>query len=192
MKSDSHKEAYSAGLTTLFSATRQMSAITLSAAVGRGLPYRVVARSECDVRWPQGKVQQAYLFGDQASQGCSQPPEGTRPYLVTAYGVSEAAPAADAAPELPLLLERFGVRPTLTKGELAQKASPIELLIAGDYRQYWPMQTDSSQFASDNLYLMRTIFHPGQLLFGEADPEAVGSMKKGVKRRLTQGMGESA
>ncbi len=41
-RSDSHKEAYSAGLTTLFSATRQMSAISLSAAIEQGLPYRVV------------------------------------------------------------------------------------------------------------------------------------------------------
>jgi hypothetical protein len=39
---------------------------------------------------------------------------------------------------------------------------------------------------------MKMIFHPGQLLFGEADPEAVGTMKKGFKRRLTQGTGESA
>ena len=39
---------------------------------------------------------------------------------------------------------------------------------------------------------MKKIFHPGQLFFGEADPEAVGSMKKEVKRRLTQGTGESA
>jgi hypothetical protein len=58
--------------------------------------------------------------------------------------------------------------------------------------QYWPGQADRSHFAGDNLYLMKSIFHPGQLFFGEADPEAVGSMKKEVKRRLTQGTGESA
>jgi hypothetical protein len=52
------------------------------------------------------------------------------PILVVAYGVSEAAPAAKAAPELPVLRERFNVRPSLTKGELAQKAGPIELVLA--------------------------------------------------------------
>jgi hypothetical protein len=109
------------------------------------------------------------------------------PYLVAAVG--EAAPATEAAPELPLLRERFGVRPTLTMGDLAQNAGPIDLLIARDYRQYWPRLTDSSLFAGDNLYLMKTVFHPGQLLFGEADPEAVWTMKKGVKRRLAQGTG---
>ncbi len=112
--------------------------------------------------------------------------------MVAAYGVSEAGPAAEAAPELPLLRERFTVRTSLTKGELAQKAGPIELVIARYYMQYWPKQADHSQFAGDNLYLMKTTSHPGQLLFGEADQEAVGSMKKEVKRRLTQGTGESA
>ncbi len=53
--------------------------------------------------------------------------------------------------------------------------------------------SDSSCFAADDLHLMKTaVFHPGQLLFGEAEPEAVGTMKKGVKRRLTRGKGESA
>jgi hypothetical protein len=56
---------------------------------------------------------------------------------VAAYGVSEAAPAAEAAPELPLLQERFNMRPSLTKGILAQRAGPIELVIGRDYMQYW-------------------------------------------------------
>jgi hypothetical protein len=41
-KSDSHKEAHGASLATLFSATRQMSAIALGTAIEQGLPYRVV------------------------------------------------------------------------------------------------------------------------------------------------------
>ncbi len=61
-----------------------------------------------------------------------------------------------------------------------------------DYMQYWPRQADHSRFASDNLYLMKTTFHPGQLLFGQADQEAVGTRKKEVKRRLTKGTRESA
>ncbi len=36
------------------------------------------------------------------------------------------------------------MRPSLSKGDLAQKSSPIELVIARDYRQYWPRQADSS------------------------------------------------
>ncbi len=53
-------------------------------------------------------------------------------------------------------------------------------------------QADPSRTAGDNLYLMKTTFHPGQLLFGEADQEAVEAMKKEIKRRLTRGAGESA
>jgi hypothetical protein len=103
------------------------------------------------------------------------------------------APAATAAPELPLLRERVSKsRPTLTMGGLAQKEGPIELVIASDYRKHWPWLPDSSCFPADDLHLMKTVFHPGQLLFGEANPEAVGTMKKGFKRRLTQGTGESA
>ncbi len=41
-ESDSQKEIFSAELATLFSTTRQMSVITLSAAIGQGLPYRTV------------------------------------------------------------------------------------------------------------------------------------------------------
>jgi hypothetical protein len=41
-KRDSHKEEYGASLTTLFSASRQMSAIVQPAAVDKGVPYRTV------------------------------------------------------------------------------------------------------------------------------------------------------
>jgi hypothetical protein len=40
-KSDLHKEAYGASLSTLFSATRQMSAIALGTAIEKGVPCRV-------------------------------------------------------------------------------------------------------------------------------------------------------
>ncbi len=192
-KSDSHKEAYSVGLTTLFSATRQMSAISLSAAIGRGLPYSVVP--EVNVMLGNGRREKSsrlFFLEIKSHRSAAHRRKVPEPYLVAAYGVNKAAPAADAAPELPLLRERFGVRPALTKGGLAQKAGPIDLVIARDYRQYWPRLTDSSLFAGDNLHLMKSVFHPGQLVFGEADPEAVGTMKKGVKRRLAQGMGETA
>ncbi len=95
-KLDLQKEAYGASLTTLFSVSRQMSAIVQSTAVEKGLPYRIV-------------------------------------------------------PEVTVML--------------------------GDGRS--PRSTSA-------------VFYPGQLLFGEADPEAVGTMKKGIKRRLTQGTGESS
>jgi hypothetical protein len=113
--------------------------------------------------------------------------------LVAAYGVKELAPAATAAPELPLLRERFrSSRPVLTMGGLSQKEGPVELVIARDYKRYWPKLIDTSCFAPDKLFLMKTVFHPGQFLCGQADPEAVGTKMRGVKRRLTQGTGESA
>jgi hypothetical protein len=113
--------------------------------------------------------------------------------LVAAYGVKELAPAATVVPELPLLRERFRrSRPALTIGSLSQKEGPVELVIARDYKRYWPGLVDTSCFAPDKLFLMKTVFHPGQLLCGEADPEAFGTKMRGVKRRLTQGTGESA
>jgi hypothetical protein len=191
-KSDSHKEAYGASLTTLFRATRQMSAIALSAAIEQGLPYRVVP--EVNVMLGDGRREKStrLFFLEIMPYRSTAPRKAPEPYLVAAYGVREVAPAAEAAPELPLLRVRFEVRPTLTIGDLAQKAGPIDLVIARDHRQYWPRLLDSSSFAGNDLHLMKSVFHPEQLLFGEAKPEAVGTMKKGVKRRLTQGTGESA
>ncbi len=52
-ESDSHKEAYSAELAPLFSTTKQMSVITLSAAIGQGLQYRTVP--EVDVMLGDGR-----------------------------------------------------------------------------------------------------------------------------------------
>jgi hypothetical protein len=77
-------------------------------------------------------------------------------------------------------------------GGLSQKEGPVELVIARDYKRYWPRFVDTSRFAADRLHLMKTVFHPGQLLCGEADPEAVRTGMRGVKRRLTLGKGESA
>jgi hypothetical protein len=77
-------------------------------------------------------------------------------------------------------------------GSLSQKEGPVELVIAQDYKRYWPQLVDTSCFAPDKLFLLKAVFHPGQLLCGEADPEAVGTKMRGVKRRLTQGTGKSA
>ncbi len=70
--------------------------------------------------------------------------------LVAAYGVSEVAPVTEAAQELPLLRERFSVRPSLPLGDPAQGAGPIELVIGRDYMQYWPRVVDCSRTAGDN------------------------------------------
>ncbi len=67
--------------------------------------------------------------------------------LVAAYGVSEMAPVSEAAQELPLLRERFSVRPM---GDLAQGAGPIELVIGRDYMQYWPRVVNCSRTTGDN------------------------------------------
>jgi hypothetical protein len=77
-------------------------------------------------------------------------------------------------------------------GVLSQKEGPIELVIARDYRKHWTMPLATSFFATDKLFLMKMIFHPGQFLCGQADPDAVGTKMKGVKRRLTLEKGESA
>jgi hypothetical protein len=115
------------------------------------------------------------------------------PILVAAYGVKDPAPAASAAPELPLLRYRFrNSRPALTIGVLSQKEGPVELVIARDYKKHWPKPIDTSCFATDKLFLMKTVFCPGQFLCSQADPEAVGTKIRGVKRRLTLGTGESA
>ncbi len=106
------------------------------------------------------------------------------PILLAAYGVKDLAPAAVVAPELPLLRHRFpDSRPALSMGVLAQKEEPIDLVIARDYRRHWPVPISTSCFDSDKLFLMKTIFHPGQFLCGWADPDAVGTKMKGVKRR---------
>ncbi len=115
------------------------------------------------------------------------------PILIAAYGVKDLALAAAAAPELPFLRHRFpDSRPALSMGVLSQKEGPIELVIARDYKKNWPVPISTSCFASDKLFLMKTIFHPGQFLCGQADPDAVGTKMKGVKRRLTLEKGESA
>jgi hypothetical protein len=95
-------------------------------------------------------------------------------------------------PEVEVMLgdgcrERFNVRPSLTMGDLAQRVRPIELVIGRDYMQYWPRVVDRSRTAGDNLYLMKMLFHPGQLLYGAADKEVAEAM-----RRQTRGVWESA
>jgi hypothetical protein len=73
-------------------------------------------------------------------------------------------------------------------GDLAQRAGPIELVIGRDYMLHWPRVVDRSSTAGDNLYLMKMLFHPGQLLYGEADKEAAEAMRKEATwKRLTQG-----
>jgi hypothetical protein len=82
------------------------------------------------------------------------------PFLVAVYGVSEVPPAAEHAKDMPLLGERLNVRPSLTMGELALQAGPIELVIGREFMQYLPSVVDSSQTTGDNLYLMKMLFHP--------------------------------
>jgi hypothetical protein len=71
-------------------------------------------------------------------------------------------------------------------GDLAQQAGHIELVIGREYMEYWSRVVDRSWTP------MKTLFHSGQLLYGEADREAAEAMRKEAKRRLTRGTGESA
>jgi hypothetical protein len=192
-KLDSQKEEYGASLTTLFSASRQMSAIVQTVAVEKGVPYRSVP--EVTVMLGDGRREKStkLFFLEIKAYRSAQATKEPEPILVAAYGVKDLAPAATAAPELPLLRYRFrNSRPAHTMGVLSQKEGPVELVIVRDYKKYWPKPIDTSCFASDKLFLMKTVFYPGQFLCGQADPKAVGTKMRGVKRRLTLGTGESA
>jgi hypothetical protein len=102
-KLDLQKEAYGAGLTTLFSASRQMSAIVQSAAIEKGIPYRIVP--EVTVMLGDGRREKStrLFFLEIRPYRSAVPRKAPEPLLVAAYGVKEVAPAAAAAPELPLL-----------------------------------------------------------------------------------------
>jgi hypothetical protein len=97
-----------------------MSAISLSAAIEQGLPYRVVP--EVNMMLGDGRREKSsrlFFLEIKPHRSTAHLRKVPEPYLVAAYGVGEAAPAAEEAPELPLLQERFEVRPTLTMGDLA-------------------------------------------------------------------------
>ncbi len=121
-KLDSHEEDYGASLTTLFSASRQMSAIVQTAAVEKGVPYRTVP--EVTVMLGDGRREKStkLFFLEIKAYRSTRPLKAPEPLLVAAYGVKELATAASAAPELPLLRERFRrSRPALTMGVFPKK-----------------------------------------------------------------------
>jgi hypothetical protein len=84
----------------------------------------------------------------------TQPVRAPELLLLAAYGVTQVAPAAAAAPELPLLRWRFRMRPTLTMVDLAQQAGQTELVLGRDNMEYWPKQADCSRCTGDTLYLI--------------------------------------
>jgi hypothetical protein len=192
-KMDSRKEEYGASLAALFCASRQMTAVVQTVAVEKGLPWRTVP--EVTVMLGDGRQETStkLFFIEVKAYRSPQATREPEPILIAVYGVRDLAPAAAAAPELPLLWHRFpDSRPALAMGVLAQKGEPIDLIIARDYQRHWPAPISSSCFDTDKLFLIKTTFHPGQLLCGQADPDAAGTKMKGVKRRLTLGKGESA
>ena len=161
-------------------------------AVEKGIPWRAVP--EVTVMIGDGRRETStklFLIEVKATRShrASKEPE---PILIAAYGVQNLAPFAAAAPGLPLLRHRFPSARTASMGMLAQKAGPIDLVIARDYRKQWPTVAFPSCFEADKLYLMKSNFYPGQLLYGLASPDAVGTKMKGTKRKLAPGKGESA
>jgi hypothetical protein len=192
-KTDSRKEEYGASLAALFSASRQMTAIVQTVAVEKGLPWRTVPEVTVMLGNGRRETSRKLFFIEVKAYRSTQATKEPEPILIAVYGVRDLAPAAAAAPVLPLLRHRFpDSRPALSMGVLSQKEESIDLVIARDYRKHWPVPISSSCFAADKLFLMKTTFHPGQLLYGQADPDAAGIKMKGVKRRLTLGKGESA
>jgi hypothetical protein len=114
-----------------------MSAIVQATAVEKGVPYRTVP--EVTVMLGDGHREKStkLFFLEVKAYRSTRPAKEPEPFLVAAYGVKELAPAATAAPELPLLRERFRrSRPALTMGGLSQKEGPVELVIARDYKRY--------------------------------------------------------
>ncbi len=96
-----------------------MLVVALEAAIRQGLPYRTVP--EVEVMLGDGRREKSsrlFFLEVRPHRGTAHPLRVPAPFLVVAYGVSEAAPAAEAAQELPLLRERFNVRPSLTMGDL--------------------------------------------------------------------------
>jgi hypothetical protein len=185
-KMDSRKEDYGASLAALFSASRQMTAVVQTVAVEKGLPWRTVPEVTVMLGDGRRETSTKLFFIEIKAYRSAQATKEPGPILIAAYSVKDLASAAAAPPELPLLRHRFpDSRPALSMGVLSQKEGPIELVIARDYRKHWPMPLATSCFATDKLFLMKTIFHPGQFLCGQADPDAVGAKMKGVKRRLT-------
>ena len=164
---DSRKEDYGASLAALFSASRQMTAVVQTVVVEKGLPWRTVPEVTVMLGDGRRETSTKLFFIEVKAYRSVQATKEPEPILIAAYGVRDLAPAAPAAPELPLLRHRFlDSRPALTMGVLSQKEGPIELVIARDYKKHWPMLIATSCFATDKLFLMKTVFHPGQFLCG--------------------------
>ena len=101
-KMDSRKEDYGASLAALFSASRQMTAVVQAVAVEKGLPWRPVP--EVTVMLGDGRREKSMklFFIEIKAYRSVQATKEPEPILIAAYGVRDLAPAASAAPELPL------------------------------------------------------------------------------------------
>jgi hypothetical protein len=158
---DSRADSYSARLATLLDMKRQMSVIVTDAAIGRGLRYLKVPEVEVMLDDSRRELSNKLFMLEVRSYRATRPLRPLERLLVGAYGVTQAALAAVAAPELPLLRWRFGTKPCLPMKDLAQQAGPTELVLSKDSMQYWPTQVDRNRCAGDSLYLMKIQFHPG-------------------------------
>jgi hypothetical protein len=155
-KMDSRKEEYGASLAVLFCASRQMTAIVQTVAVEKELPWRTVPEVTVMLGNGRRETSTKLFFIEVKAYRTTQSSKEPDPILIAANGVRDLAPAAAAAPELPLLRHRFpDTRLGLAMGVLAQKEGPINLIIARDYRRQWPVPISSSCFDTDKLFLMK-------------------------------------
>jgi hypothetical protein len=130
-KMDSRKEDYGASLATLFSLSRQMTAVVQTVPVEKGLPWRMVPEVTVMLGDGRRETSTKLFFIEIKAYRSAQATKEPGPILIAAYG-------AAAAPELPLLRHRFpDSRPALSMGVLSQKEGPIELVIARDYRKHF-------------------------------------------------------
>jgi hypothetical protein len=95
-----------------------MSVIALSAAIRQELQYRTVLEVEVMLGDGHREKSSRLFFLEVRTHRVVQPLRVPAQFLVAAYEVSEVALATEATQELPLLRERFNVRPSLTMGDL--------------------------------------------------------------------------
>ena len=123
-----------------------------SVAVEKGLHWRTVPEVTVMLGDGRRETSTKLFFIEVKAYRSVQATKEPEPILIAAYSVKDLAPAAEVAPELPLLQHRFlNSRPALTMGVLSQKEGPVELVIARDYKKHWPTPIATSCFAADKL-----------------------------------------
>jgi hypothetical protein len=131
-KTDSQKGEYGASLAVLFCASRQMTAVVQTVAVEKGLPWRTVPEVTVMLGDGRRETSTKLFFIEIKAYRSTQSTREPETILIAAYGVKDLAPAAAAAPELPLLRHRFpGSRPALSMESWLRRRSLLTWSLHG-------------------------------------------------------------